>query len=299
MSNTYQQILRGLFLLGFVFAILAMFQYQEPEKKEIVLFENNPQGFFINPFDTLTLEAKAVYVYDIVNKEVIYEIDSEQQLPLASLTKLMTVLIANEKLDSEDQIIITEKDISQEGDIGLLAGETWEFKNLANLALVASSNDAAYAISNSNGDFISLMNKRAKELGLTQSYFTNSTGLDRSLNTSGSYGSAHDIALLISYISTESPELIETTQKESVSLTSIEGNILEIKNTNKIINEIPGIISSKTGFTDLSGGNLAVVFDAGLNRPIAVVVLGSTFEGRFEDVKSLAWASLRHLQKTE
>jgi len=67
-------------------------------------------------------------------------------------------------------------------------------------------------------------------------------------------------------------------------------------NTNKALGEIPGLIAGKTGFTDLADGNLAIMFDAGVGHPVAVVVLHSSKDGRFEDVKRLVQFSLDHLK---
>jgi D-alanyl-D-alanine carboxypeptidase len=71
-----------------------------------------------------------------------------------------------------------------------------------------------------------------------------------------------------------------------------------MKNTNQGVVQVPGALLSKTGFTDLAGGNLVVVFDAGMAHPVAVVVLGSTVEGRFTDVKRLMDATLAHFAGT-
>ena len=72
--------------------------------------------------------------------------------------------------------------------------------------------------------------------------------------------------------------------------------IHKTKNTDELVNEIPGLIAGKTGYSDLAGGNLAVIFDAGFDHPLAVVVLGSTSEGRFNDVKQLVAAAVKYCQ---
>jgi D-alanyl-D-alanine carboxypeptidase len=69
-------------------------------------------------------------------------------------------------------------------------------------------------------------------------------------------------------------------------------------NTNQDVEHIPNLLLSKTGFTDLAGGNLVVVYDAGINHPVAIVVLGSTEEGRFTDVKTLLNATFAHFAGT-
>ena len=70
---------------------------------------------------------------------------------------------------------------------------------------------------------------------------------------------------------------------------------IDARNTNQETGKFPLLIASKTGYTDLAGGNLALAFDAGFNRPIIIVVLGSSYEGRFADAEKLVWATLAYL----
>ena len=93
------------------------------------------------------------------------------------------------------------------------------------------------------------------------------------------------------------PKLFENTQFARPAFTSETGVRHVVQNTNEIVERLPAVIASKTGFTDLANGNLAIVFEAGPVRPIAIVVLGSTQKDRFTDVERLVWATLRHLQK--
>ncbi|MEK7136063.1 MAG: hypothetical protein AAB821_00505, partial [Patescibacteria group bacterium] len=103
----------------------------------------------------------------------------------------------------------------------------------------------------------------------------------------GSYGSVRDMALLMSYIIKEKPNLMTVSTKPSISSKSATGQTYFGSNTNDIVGKIPGLIASKTGYTLSAGGNLAVAFDAGLAQPIVIVVLGSTKDGRFTDVLAL------------
>lgn len=82
-----------------------------------------------------------------------------------------------------------------------------------------------------------------------------------------------------------------------VTLRSLNDVDHQVKNTNEAVERFPGLIASKTGFTSLAGGNLAVAFEAGPMYPIIIVVLGSTLEERFNDIEKLIWASLEYLQE--
>lgn len=212
-----------------------------------------------NAFDNIILEARAAYVFDMAKNEPIFERNSLSQLALASLTKIMTAVVA--------------KEISFQGE---------SLDTIIDSALAQSSNEAASALASMDSNFINLMNKKADELELHQTYFLNETGLDISRQISGGYGSARDVAKLISYAIKNNPELFEATTNGEF-------------NSNIYASTTTLLIASKTGFTDLAGGNLAVVFDAGFNHPVVSVVLGSSKDGRFSDMQKLIKATFDYL----
>ncbi len=268
-----------------------------PEKQKLTALEFGIKNPFaeeqkaqipkVSPFDNIKLEAKAAYIFDVSNNQSVFELNSEMQLPLASLTKIMTAFIAKENLPPYLLVTISKEAGLQEGDEGFKVGEQWTIPELIDAMLISSSNDSAFAFAaefnkNFNKDFVSLMNQKAKEIGLTQTYFLNATGLDLSKNTAGAYGSAQDIAKLLLYVVKKDASLMEVTRLKSISL---HGR--EFQNTDRIIGDLPGFIAGKTGFSDLAGGNLAALVDNGFNRPFVIVVLGSTFDGRFNDVRNL------------
>jgi len=111
----------------------------------------------------------------------------------------------------------------------------------------------------------------------------NETGLDVSNYISGGYGSASDVAKLVAYALKTSPDLFEATLNNSPL------------NTNPYATTTTLLIASKTGLTDLAGGNLAIVFDAGFNHPVISVVLGSSEKGRFIDTQKLIEATFKYL----
>ncbi len=263
-----------------------------------------------SPFLALELGAKAVYVFDIKNNKVLYAKNENTQLPLASLAKLMTALVAIQNIPADRVVTITPEDIKKEGDSYLAVGERWSLKNIIGLTLVSSSNDGAAAIasafdlatekneSRDFGTFVDKMNETARDLSLTQTYFLNETGLDISYDLSGAYGSAKDVSKLMTYLFNKNPGVLEITSYDSVVINSFDTEHAAT-NTNRIIGDIPGLLSSKTGYTDLAGGNLSIIFEAGPNRPIVITILGSTEEGRFNDVKNLVGATLQSIQGTK
>ena len=262
-----------------------------------------------NMFDTLSLQGKAIYVYDVAEKKVIFQKNAQIQLPLASLTKLMMALVATNLAPPDTHITIKKSYLSADGDNGLVVGETWSMKDLLDFSLVVSSNDGARSLASAIGstifhtddidigrkNFISKMNEEAQTLGLTQTYFINENGLDVG-NLSGGYGSAENISKLLDYMITKKPQILEATKKSSTKFASATNNHTA-KNTDTIVTDIPGLIASKTGYTDLAGGNLAIAFDAGVQRPLIIVVLGSTEAGRFTDMSQLVKASIAYIKE--
>jgi D-alanyl-D-alanine carboxypeptidase len=144
-------------------------------------------------------------------------------------------------------------------------------------------------------EFIAKMNEKAKELNPTQTYFVNETGLDEEY-TSGGYGSARDMAMLMKYIIENNLNLVEITKYTGDTLSSMS-HTHTIKNTNIDIPKTPGMLASKTGYTTLAGGNLVIAFDPSMGRPMVAVVLGSTETGRFSDMQKLISASLEYIQE--
>src|SRR5581483_3239330 len=101
----------------------------------------------------------------------------------------------------------------------------------------------------------------------------NGTGLDIDSEQAGAYGTARDIATLAGKLLEKAPDIAGATIEPSISIRSEEGVLHNEQNTNQDVVHVPGILLSKTGYTDLAGGNLVVVYDAGIGHPIAVVVL--------------------------
>jgi len=259
-----------------------------------------------NPFDTTALIGRAAFVWDVKEQKVIFNKNADDELPLASITKLMTALVAYELLDEDASVNISIDSIKADGDSGLSDGESFSIRNLTDLTLVTSSNDGATALSAAAGDsvdlgqdanklFVEAMNLRADELGLQKTHFNNATGLDVSTSKAGAYSTAREVAFLMEYIITHYPNVTALTTVDTTRILNSDGEYHLAKNTNGIVTKIDGLIASKTGYTELAGGNLVVAFDAGLNRPIIITVLGSTQEGRFNDVLDLVKRSREYV----
>ncbi|MDQ5912092.1 MAG: hypothetical protein QG568_305 [Patescibacteria group bacterium] len=259
-----------------------------------------------------TIEAKSAFIYDPVGNVVIFEKNADTQRSMASLLKLMTaatverILTQSPKL-AEKQISILNTNNEAPADFALPAKSTWRPDPLVQIMLIGSSNKAAESLASGiipRSSFMSLMNFNAKQMGLTQTYFRNPTGLTElgnikatstagRLDVAAGVSTAREVAKLMWTIIAEHPGLLDITNKDS--LTIPKANTSEttvVLNTNKTLNDFP-IRFSKTGFTENSGGNLAVVLQKSeTSHPYIIVVMGSTQEKRFEDVAKLASTTL-------
>ncbi len=241
------------------------------------------------------LIGKAAVIYDTRTGRLLWQKNANEQLPLASLTKLMAVETVLSVKSPDTPVQITAEDVRTEGNSGLKVGDTITLGNLIKFALVASSNDAMAAAANSlGGDAISKMNEAAKTLGLTQTHFFNATGLDVTAQTSGAYGSAYDVARLAAIFYKDHPDFFELTTKPDISIDQ-NGKPLTAEATMAPIQNMQGFVAAKTGYTDLAGGNLVAVFDLEPGLTVVASVLGSTRDGRFTDMETLIQAVKKSL----
>ena len=250
-------------------------------------------------FANVQLDAKAAIVYDTVTGEVLYAKNADAQLPLASLTKLLTVYAALAELSPDTPITIPADVTHLDAPHAFNAGQVFALADLARITLTASLNDGATAIAEATAEREAktqseMLAGAAAALDLSQTYAVNGSGLDVSTAISGGYGSARDLARLAGALAAEAPTIADATTHSTAQAVSAGGTHFNVKNTDPMVGTIPHLLLSKTGYTDLAGGNLALVFDAGIRHPIAVVVLGSSEKDRFTDGTALVAATLAH-----
>lgn len=259
-------------------------------KKSDIVFDKNV-------FSSVSVRAKAYVVYDLISHEVIAGKNETALLPLASITKVMTAVSSSLHTSKDEKISITQKSIEDGFDLGLKNHQEWKLAELLKYTLVFSSNDGAQAVADNLGGkdaFVSQMNTDAKNLGLALS-FTDPAGRDLHGKIGGS-GNAIDVARLFEIARKNIPEIMDATTKKRQTMIASSGKVSGIPNTNQDVQSYPGIEGSKTGYTDLAGGNLGVVIDVALGHPVVIVVLGSTREGRFEDMNTLYTALIKSMR---
>ena len=262
-----------------------------PVKKITVPLSQTAAVVAPSEFDTVRLVGKAAVVIDIKTGATLFVFNADTQLPLASLTKVPMVLAVSETLSPDDLMTIPYDTAPSSSGRRLTKGARWRVQDVIDFTLVASSNEGAtmlaaaadaglrqkYPQAPVGSATLWRMNDLARTLGLEHTYFLNVNGLDIDATHSGAYGSARDVAKLFAYAESADSSLFSDTRRDDISLTSPDGkHVTSAINTNEAQGEIPGLVMGKTGYTDLAGGNLAIVFDVGLSHPVVAVVLGST-----------------------
>lgn len=291
-------ILAGLSLVSFFYIRSVK---TDIDKSVVIEKQIADQEESLKPILGLVLNAKAFAIYDMDKKEFFYKKNAEVPMSLASLAKIMSSVVVMENSPKEHIFKISKESLSEAGDNKLLVDEKWGRDALLKFALVESSNDAFHEMAQEVGamidpdsknpteTFISKMNKKAEELNLRSANFKNPTGLDVSEHEAGAFASARDVAKLFAYAYENYPDIFSETIKNSPEISS-ENSLHTAKNTNPVAEEIPGLLASKTGFTSISGGNLAVIIKGDDGDRLVVVVLGSTFDERFRDVEKISGA---------
>ncbi|MEY4731741.1 MAG: hypothetical protein RL681_687 [Candidatus Parcubacteria bacterium] len=224
--------------------------------------------------DVPAVSAKTVLLADLQSGEVYADIQGSRRWPVASITKLMTAIIAQESLNAQDVVALSQEDVPF-GDTTLVhllkPGESYSVSDLITAMLVVSSNEAGEALARRVGrdEFIRKMNERAAAWELTDTYFADPTGL-----SSANQSTPRDLIVLAGRIWNEHPGILDITRKVKVTVTDVES---KKKKTLQNINQFAGeawFVGGKTGFTDDAGGNLLTVFKSD-RRPVVVVVLGT------------------------
>lgn len=248
-------------------------------------------GFPVD-YDPPPVTAASWILYDESTDTVLAEWDADARRPMASITKIMTVLLALENGDLDDEVVISEEVAATGGqEIGLVAGETVELRALVRAALLRSGNDAAAAIAvhigGSIDGFVAMMNQRAVELGMTNTHFMNPHGLD----TDGHYSSARDM-LTVGRQAMSIPEFANIVRSRVMVFPDApDGTARSATNTNRILNTYEGSIGVKTGETPRAGLTYVGAAERYGRRLFAVVFGSEGQRAHFADAIALFdWA---------
>ena len=241
-----------------------------------------------------TVAGKSALLMDAATGKVLLEQNAHEKLAPASVTKVMTMLLIMEAIDTgkigwNDTVTASEAAAAKGGSqIYLKVGETMSVTDLVRSIAVSSANDAACAmaehIAGSEAAFVEAMNRRARELGMENTLFANCTGLDDEADVTRHYTSAYDIALMSRELMLHHPDIQQYT---TIWMDSIRGGTFGLANTNKLIRFYPGATGLKTGFTSAAGFCLSATAEREGMGLIAVVMGAETSKERFAACKAL------------
>ena len=230
-----------------------------------------------HPQPDLPIHGQAAYLVDLDTRMVIWARDPETMRAPASLTKLITAIVAVDDAGSLDRVVVVTKESTQivPSVMGLSPGEKLTLRQLIAGLFLDSGNDAAEAIAQGivpRDKFIRQMNQKAGAIGLTASHFANPSGLD----APGHVMSAHDIAHVAAYLGKYYPELAAIAATKDIAIpATAEHKAFYPHNMNRLIGTYPGATGLKTGLTDNAGGcMLATATRDG--RHLVAVVLNAT-----------------------
>ena len=244
----------------------------------------------------LALESKSALLMDAATGTILYEKNSHEAMPPASVTKVMTLLLIYEGEEAgqfawSDRVQVSEHAASMGGSqVFLEQGETQTAADMTKCIAIASANDAAVAmaefVAGSEEAFVERMNQKAEELGMADTHFENACGLD----TDGHETSAHDIALMSRELMTRFPEIRDytTTWQDTIIHKTRKGESeFGLTNTNKLIKWYEGATGLKTGSTGKALYCLSGTAERDGLHLIAVVMAAPDFKVRFQETMKL------------
>lgn len=241
--------------------------------------------------DDLKLRGKSAYVMDFGTETPIYFQNETKRLPIASMCKIMTLLLAFEAIDNgildiSEEIIVSERAASMGGSqVFLEANGKYSVKELLKSIVVCSANDSCVAmaerIAGSEEIFVERMNAKAKEIGANDTLFANCTGLPKEPQ----YSCAKDVAIIFKNL-LKHEAYYEFSKVWMDKFQHSKGRYTEITNTNKLVRFYDGCDGGKTGFTNEAGFCLAATAKRGDMRIISVVIGEESSQNRFDDVRA-------------
>ena len=242
--------------------------------------------------DGLNIRAKSAYLMDFGTQTPIYTQNERARLPIASMCKIMTLLLCFEEIDNgsltfDEEISVSERAASMGGSqVFLEANAKYSAKELIKSIVVCSANDSCVAmaerIAGSEELFVEKMNEKAKLLGANDTLFSNCTGLPKEPQ----YSCAKDVAVMLKALLLHD-EYYEFGKVWMDKFQHPEGRYTEISNTNKLVRFYDGCDGGKTGFTNEAGFCLAATAKRDGMRIISVVIGEESSSNRFEDVKTM------------
>lgn len=243
-----------------------LLQQIEIIEREILVIQDLIRNFTLRQKTSVTHIA-----IDLSDQTILSEVNADQTYPIASITKLMSSIVAIENIPQDREIVLTQKMLRPQGGSPVLFPELKVTMNdLVKASLIQSTNDASEALSffMGRGSFVALMNQKAKKIGMNNTIFYDAHGLNPANKST-----AQDLAKMISYVHEHHPELLTITRNNDFWLPDPRGRLLKFQNTNNFY-PLSSFVGGKTGFLPQARQTLASVFNIN-GRPTAIIILNS------------------------
>lgn len=267
-------------------------------KQEKVLSLNQwfPKDVLGVQTNALEITAKSALFVSSKDGQILYAKNIHDRLPIASLVKVMTVLIALEHKKMDDTFLVSKRASEMEPDeMILLPGEKLTLKELLYGIFLISANDSAEVLAEeivgSREQFIKLMNDKASQLGMKDTYFANPTGLDEDANNS--YSTAYDLAILTRFLIRNYPQVVDISKTEHIILPITQTHQdYDMYSGINLLTTYPGVVGFKTGFTPEAGMTLITLARKN-GEEIIGILLGSA--SRRDEARELLDYSFKKL----
>lgn len=254
--------------------------------------------------EPVTVTSPAVMLAEASTGTVIYEKNADEKREVASVTKLMTLLLIFEELEAgtitlNDTVTVSQTAAAMKGSQALLdAGASYPLKELLKTTIIASANDSAVALAEyicgSEAVFVEKMNARAQELGMDNTYYVNATGYPQS----GQYTTARDV-LKVSCEMSKHPEYYTYAKIWMDTLTHPGGRVTDLTNTNRLVRFYDACDGFKTGSTDAAKYCISATAQKNGLRLVAVVLGNTKSQTRFDEARNLLEYGFNNYKRVE
>lgn len=253
---------------------------------QVIVAMNGSTTPFSRVGDTIppSVGVAAAVVADLDTGDDFMTVNADERWPMASISKLMTAVVATDVLQPDERITITPEMTAVDPTEHILnVGDTYTVEDLLHVMLLPSNNVAASALADFYGqsNFLAAMNAKAQSWGMTSTYYDDPSGL-----SAANESTADDLLKLAQHIYTEYPQILAITRMPTATVNNLAtGKPVTVKSINEFAGDVD-FIGGKTGYTDQADGNLLSLFSYE-NRPIFIVVLGIADGVRFDGTQEL------------
>ncbi len=278
-------------LFGVIIVFIVLIQFSQVKKNQEQIIKNTSFSYFLNQ-PQLLLSSKALEVYDANSHVSLLSKNNNLRFSPASTVKIMASIVALDAFSPSKTVTVEKLDIRPDiSKMGLYVGERISVLGLLYGMMLPSGGDAADVLADNypggKEAFVAAMNKKAREIGLVNTYFADPSGY-----SDENYSTAADLSKLGAY-ALQNQTIREIVKTKEISLYAPDGTVThKLKNLNELL-DIPGVVGVKTGFTNEAEGVLVTSYVKN-NKTFIIVILGS--KDRFADTRLLIEAIIKDLK---